>query len=197
MRHRHSSARSATMAALLAVAALLSACTGEAEPSPSPTRAETSRSSGPTPSSSPSDVDPAVAEAETEILDAYRGYWSAKVAAFSDPTRDPGPELERYAVDTAFSEVVSGVFTFRRNGIKVVGEPVLAPVVSDVVVGEGGTATIVDCVDGSDWTPIYAATGESAAQPGQASSLTTTSTAYFYVDRWTIRTSVVDHGAPC
>lgn len=195
MRHRHISMRSALGGLLVACAVLLAGCT---QPGPDPTATTTASPASPTPSTSPTPAqDPATASAEAAILDAYRGYWAAKVTAFSDPTVEPGAELERFAVDTAFAEVISGVYTFRRNGIKVLGEPTLSPQVSDIVVGEQGTATIVDCVDGTNWTPVYAATGESAAQPGQAPKLTTTSTAYYYVDRWTIRSSVVDHEAPC
>ncbi|GAA3819612.1 hypothetical protein [Cellulomonas soli] len=142
-------------------------------------------------------VDPTIAQAEAAILEAYQGYWDAKVAAFSDPASDPGAELEQFAVDQAFADVASSVFTFRRNGIKVTGAPVLSPTVSEIVTGSEGSARIVDCVDGSQWQPIYVATGEPAAVPGQATRLTTTSTAYYYVDHWTIRTSEVDRGAPC
>ncbi|KQY44126.1 hypothetical protein ASD18_17540 [Cellulomonas sp. Root137] len=131
------------------------------------------------------------------ILEAYHGYWAAKVAAFADPTKDPGPELERFAVDKAFADVASSVFTFRNSGISVTGQPALSPAVSEVVLGESGSATIVDCVDGTNWQPIYTATGTSAAAPGQEQKLLTTSTAYFYVDHWTIRTSNVDREAPC
>ncbi|NUU15811.1 hypothetical protein HP550_00915 [Cellulomonas humilata] len=119
------------------------------------------------------------------------------MAAFADPTKDPGPELEQFAVDKAFADVASSVFTFRDSAIHVNGRPVLTPTVSNIVVGSEGTATITDCVDGTNWQPVYTSTGESAAAPGQAQKLLTTSTAYFYVDHWTIRTSNVDRSAPC
>lgn len=184
----------ATATALITVAALLAACTDPA-PTPNPSISTTA-----TPTSTPgptASLDPTIAQAEAAILQAYQGYWDAKVAAFADPTKDPGPELQRYAVDKAFSDVATTMFTFRDSGISVAGRPVLSPTVSDVVMGESGTATIVDCVDGSAWQPIYTATGKSAAAPGQAQRLLTTSTAYFYADHWTIRTSNVDRQAPC
>lgn len=198
MTHRRITAGAATAAALVAFAAFVGACTGPDVP-PRPTSSLPSPStSTPVPAATtPETVDPALAAAETAILTAYRGYWDAKVAAFADPTVDPGPELEQFAVDKAFADVASSVFTFRDSGIKVVGQPRLSPEVSDIVVGEQGSATITDCVDGTDWQPIYSATGESAAAPGQAQKLITTSTAYFYIDHWTIRTSVVDRESPC
>lgn len=195
MRNRQITKGAATATALIVVAALLGACT-DPGPSPSPTPVVSTPAPTPTPSPTPS-VDPTIAQAQAAILEAYKGYWDAKIAAFADPTKDPGPELERFAVDKAFADVVSSVFTFRDSGIAVTGQPVLTPTVSDVEIGTSGSATIVDCVDGTEWQPVYTATGESAAAPGQVQKLLTTSTAYFYVDHWTIRTSNVDREAPC
>jgi len=131
------------------------------------------------------------------VLEAYRGYWAVKVRVYSDPTQPVPPELEVYAIDTALTDVGTAQLTFQSNGIKVVGEPTLDPGVSGVVTGAETTATITDCVDGSAWTPVYVATGKSAAAPGMASRLTTTSTATYFVDRWTIQSSTVDREAPC
>jgi len=193
MRQRHTITR-ATLAVALLVVAAVAGCTRQPEPSPSTSTTRTT--SSPTPSPSPTtSLDPGTAEAQAAILTAYQGYWDAKIAAFADPTKDPGPELEMFAVDKAFADVASSVFTFRDNGIKVVGTPQLSPTVSDIV--PDASATIVDCVDGTNWQPVYASTGESAAAPGQAHRLVTTSTAYYYVDHWTIRTSVVNREDPC
>ncbi|WP_155855998.1 hypothetical protein [Cellulomonas sp. URHD0024] len=193
MRNRQITTGAATATAIL-VAALVGACSA---PGPDPdvsttTAVSPSRASTPTPS-----LDPTIAAAQAAILRAYQGYWDAKVAAFSDPTKDPGPELETFAVDKAFADVASSVFTFRGSGIQVTGEPILHPSVAEIVTGSEGSAKIVDCVDGTNWQPIYTATGKSAAAPGQEPRLVTTSTAYFYVDHWTIRTSNVDRNEPC
>jgi hypothetical protein len=196
MRNRHITKGTATVTALI-VAALMGACSKPA-PTPSPTASSPSATATATPSSSPTPAgDPAVAQAEAAILEAYQGYWDAKVAAFADPTKDPGPELEQFAVDKAFADVASSVFTFRDSGIHVNGAPLLSPTVSNIVIGSEGSATITDCVDGTNWQPVYTVSGESAAAPGQAQKLLTTSTAYFYVDHWTIRTSNVDRTSPC
>ncbi|WP_315092727.1 hypothetical protein [uncultured Cellulomonas sp.] len=195
MRYRQITKGTATAAGLLVVAVLLGACT-QPEPTPSPTPSVSTAT--PTSTVSPtSSVDPTIAAAEAAILEAYQGYWSAKVAAWADPTKDPGPELLTYAVDTALTDVQASVLQFRQDGIAVTGRPVLAPRVSNVVPGEAGTAAIVDCVDASTWTPIFTATGESALAPGYSARVLTNSTAYFYDGRWTIRTSVVDRDKPC
>ena len=194
MTHRHITAGAATATALVAITALLGACS---EPTPTPTTAPTS---SPAMTASPSPtrtIEPTVTPAEAAILEAYDGFWDAKVAAFADPTKDPGPELARYAVDKALADTATSLFTFRDSGIAFTGEPTLDPVVTDVIEGEAGTATITDCVDSSAWLPIYTATGESAAAPGQATSVVAISTAYFYDGHWTIRTSDIDRDTTC
>ena len=195
MRSRQITKGAATATALIVVAALLGACT-DPEPTPSPTPVVSTTAPTPTPSPTPS-VDPTIAQAEAAILEAYQGYWAAKIAAWADPTRDPGPELLTYAVDTALTDVQTSVLQFRQDGIAVTGTPILDPHVSNVVPGEAGTAAIVDCVDVSTWTPIFTATGESALAPSQNPRVLTNSSAYFYDGRWTIRTSVVDRNTPC
>lgn len=142
-------------------------------------------------------VDPTVAAAEAAILKAYRGYWDAKVAIYADPPQSVAPDLQTYAVDQALADVGQTQLTLRQSGILFRGSPAIQPTVSDVVVGNGGTATITDCVDSTNWQPVYAATGASAAAPGQAPRLITTSTAYFYDGRWTIRASVVNRDKTC
>jgi len=193
MRNRGTTPRAAT--AIVIAAALLTACTGPA-PEPSPTEAMNGPTASATPTLTPS-VDSAVAATEAAVLEAYRGYWAVKVRVYADPTQPVPPELEVYAIDTALTDVGTAQLTFQSNGIKVVGEPSLDPRVSGIVTGAETTATITDCVDGSSWTPVYVATGKSAAAPGMESRLTTTSTATYFVDRWTIQTSTVDREAPC
>ncbi|MDO8119711.1 hypothetical protein Q6346_00110 [Isoptericola sp. b490] len=184
--------------ALVAFLALTSAACTPSEPEP--TKSTTTQSVGPA-SSSPTTatptVDPEIAAAEDAILQAYRGYWATKVAILADPVAEPGTELETYAVDTALTDVYSTVLSYRSAGIKMIGEPVLHPEVTDIVPGAEGTATITDCVDVADWQPVYRDSGDSAAAPGQATDVLRISTAYFYDGRWTIRTSVVDRETPC
>ncbi len=139
-------------------AVILAACTGpEPEPTGSvtPTPTTTSSTATPTPT-----TDPEIVAAEEAILEAYRGYWAAKVASYADPTRPQDPNLEVYADDTALTDAQTTIFTLRENGIAIPGEPVLAPVVSDIVLSPEASATIRDCVDAANWQPIYVATGE-------------------------------------
>jgi hypothetical protein len=193
MRHRHKTARVATAAGLIAAVALLGACS---KPIVAP-----STSSSPTPTQTASttasaSVDPTVAAASAAVEEAYRGYWSAKLAVFADPTKEAGADLSHYAVDTAYSDTVASMLTFRGSGIAFLGSPSLSPVVQGVDL-TAQTATITDCVDSTNWRPVYTATGATAAAPGQAQRLVAKADAYVYDGHWTIRTFTVNRETPC
>lgn len=183
---------------LLALTLWLAACTPQGSlPSPSatpaPTRSPVPSSTTPTPTET---IDPEAA-ATAAILEAYAGYWDAKVASFADPAKDQDPRLQLYAVDTALADAQSAIFSFRTNGISVVGRPETAPVVSNVVLSEPMNATIDDCVDITNWQPVHTATGQSAAPADQVLRVPTRSTAYYFDGRWVIRTSIVDRDKTC
>lgn len=193
MEHRHNTAWVATAAGLIAAVALLGACSKpvvapSASPSSTPTQTASATASA--------SVDPTVAAASAAVEEAYRGYWSAKLAVFADPTKEPGGDLSHYAVDTAYSDTVTSMLTFRGSGIAFLGSPTLSPVVQGVDL-TAQTATISDCVDSTNWRPVYTATGASAAAPGQAPRLVATAEAYVYDGHWTIRTFTVDRETPC
>lgn len=180
----------------IVAAVFLAACTsGGSNPSPTSTRTVTPSPTA-TPSPTPT-VDPETAAAEAAILEAYQGYWDAKVASFADPMKDQDPNLQHFAVDTALADAQEAILSFQSNGIAVVGEPELTPVVSDVVLGEVKSAKITDCVDITKWQPVYAATGGPAAPANQNLRVPTESTAYFFDGHWTIRASVVDREKTC
>ena len=146
-------------------------------------------------------ADPAVAAAVAAILNAYRGYWAAQVKVLRDPgsyadiAHADWSEPQRFAVDKALANLVSTAQLYTQNGIANVGEPALDPRVSGIVPDH--SASISDCVDGSNWQPLYVATGKSAAAPGQASRLVVNSTVLFYDSRWVVNGSVVDRTTTC
>lgn len=183
-------------ALLIAASTLPVACTRSENPPVTSTPTVSQLSPTPTATRTPT-VDPEIAAAEAAVLEAYRGYWATKVTILADTSVDPGPELETYAIDTALTDVYSSVLTFRTDRIVMVGEPVLNPVVSEIVPGVEGTAAIKDCVDVANWQPMFRDTGDSAAAPGQATRVTANATAYYYLGHWTIRTYVVDRETPC
>lgn len=200
MGSRHNTAKVTT--ALLMAAALLGACSNHS-PAPTITSSTTTvpapSTTTPTADASPS-TDPTVAAVAPALLDAYRGYWRVKVLMFADPPANldgSSPhwnELRQFATDTAFADVFTNLHTFARNGIGVVGTPVLAPAVTSV---KGPNASIVDCVDSTNWQPVYTSTQKSAAAPGQSPRLVTNSTLLFFDSRWVVIDSVVDRERTC
>lgn len=185
--------------ALLAVVLALTACTPRASvPTPSATPSPTASPAPVAPTPTPTETtDPEAAAATAAVLEAYTGYWDAKVAAFANPAAPEAPELTHFAVDTALADVRASVFSLNTNGIAVVGEPALQPEVIELTPDQPQSATVIDCVDVSRWQPVFTDTGESAAPPDQSLRVLTTSTAYVYDGRWTIRSSVVDRDATC
>lgn len=190
-------ARTAVVATACLLAAALAGCsTPHDAPSPTLTLTPT-KTVAPTATATPTPIEPAVAQAQAAILEAYRGYWAAKVASYADPTKDQDPDLARFADDTALSDAQSTIFTLRSSGVSIPGAPTLSPVVSKVALGGAPTATITDCVDATAWQPIYTATGASAAAPGQALRVLTESTAFVAEGQWRIRTSIARRDQTC
>ncbi|WP_129337186.1 hypothetical protein [Cellulomonas endophytica] len=190
--------RTLTLVAITAALAVLAGCTSS-DPEPTATStipAATATSAPPSPSPTPT-IDPAVQQAETEILEAYRGFWDATVVTFGDPSKDQDPNLQRFSDDTALTDTQSTLLELRRSGIAMQGQPELTPVVSDIILEGAASATITDCVDSTNWQPVFVATGESAAAPDQPARLVTVSTAFKPEDRWLIRTSVIQRDQPC
>lgn len=188
--------RTSACALSLALAVALAGCTeaGNARetPSSSPTELSPTPTAAPTPS-----VDPAIAVAETAVLEAYRGFWAAKVSWFADPSVDNDSGLSHYAIDTALADTQSAVFSFRTDGIEVPGEPVLSPVVSNLVLGAVPSATVDDCVDLSNWQAIFRDSREPAVAPGQLTRIVAVSEATVFDGRWVVRNYLPQRNRTC
>lgn len=146
----------ATFGVAVAMPLAIAGCTQPSSEPASTTPSQAPSSPAPSPSATPS-VDPAVIEAESLVLEAYRGYWAAKVTSFSDPSQPQDPSLAVYAIDTALTDAQATLFQLQQDGIRLVGEPVLEPAVTEISLDPDGIATITDCVDSSNWTPVLAA----------------------------------------
>ncbi len=184
------------------VAALVAGCGGGPDPDPSPASVSPTTSptasATPTPSPSPSpSIDPAVAEAEAAALEAYRGFWDAKVAYLAAPDGPEPDELRHFAVDKALSGIRQAADLFAENGIAARGEPGLSPVVEDLELDGSPSATITDCVDTANWQPVYEISGESAAAPDQNLLQPTESYAFVYDGRWVIGDTTVYRDRTC
>lgn len=137
-------------------------------------------------------------EAEGAILTAYRGYWDGVVASFAAPDQPQSPALAEHSDDAALADAQSALIQLARDEIRLVGAPILAPEITALELG-GATpsATISDCVDASDWQPVFSSTGDSAAAPGQTVRVTYEAIAFKPEDRWLIRSVVALRDQPC
>ncbi len=169
---------------------LLAACSGSTSGS----------SSSPAPSTpSPTVVTPtptASSPTAAAALVSYRAFWDAQIRSQRDPAHSQDPNLARYASASALAGAQSTLLVFRQNGIAMRGEPLLAPTV-EAVNTAGGTVSIRDCVDSTHWTPVYVATGKSAAAPNQAPRVVVTAEVMLLHNRWTVTATDVHRDQTC
>jgi hypothetical protein len=99
--------------------------------------------------SSPSPAPSALAAADA--VTAYRGMWTAVVAAATVPDPD-APDLRRYASGDALKLLVGNLVIDRDQGKVVKGDVDLSPTVTALEPAEHPTqVTITDCVDATNW----------------------------------------------
>lgn len=160
---------------------------------PAPTTPDTTATATPTPT--PSTPDPTALASEAALA-AYRGFRQAQVTA--ERTADASyQELERYAGDKALADERVNLVHMANSGVVMTGEPTFNPEVTNVALGASPTVTITDCIDTTGWAPIYEATGESAAAPGQPTRVLATALARPYGDGWLITEVTTDRSRPC
>lgn len=184
----------ATIAIGVLVIGVSSGCTApEGRPS-----ATATPSMSATQSQTPSPAeDPAIAEAEALILEAYEGYWAAKVASYADPAVPQDPNLAVFAIETALTDAQATLATMLAEGIRVPGEPVRDPEVSEIALEPSPRARITDCVDITNWQGIFVATGEPAVAPGQNTRVVAVATATVFDGRWVLDTYSVERDRSC
>jgi hypothetical protein len=100
-------------------------------------------------------------------------------------------------VDKALANVEATVLVYRQQGIEVRGEPAIAPQVTSVSLGPTPSIAIRDCLDSTNWTPVFAATGKSALAPNQPKRVVVESTATIYAGRWVVRSSTASRDRTC
>jgi hypothetical protein len=107
------------------------------------------------------------------------------------------PDLAKFAGDKALAQERANLLQLAKAGIIVTGQPILKPVVTAVSLGGAPVVTITDCVDTSSWTPVYKATGKSAAAPNQPSRVLATALARPYGQGWIITELTTERSRPC
>ncbi|MEV0396522.1 hypothetical protein [Polymorphospora rubra] len=135
------------------------------------------------------------AVAEEGVLAAYRGMWDAFVEAgkVSDPD---AAGLRRYASDQALRLVVSSLYTNREQGKVAQGAVVLSPEVIEITPpGAPTEATVLDCVDSTNWLEYKASGGLWDDEPGGRHRTTATVKATDGV--WRVSSFILEESGTC
>jgi hypothetical protein len=182
-------------ALVLAVLVPLAACS-----SPSATQSPTVSTSPSVSSTSPSTPSPSpdpTASASSAALASYDAFWVAQVNSQAHPAKPQDPNLAKYSIDKALAGAQETIILFRRGGVAMLGKPTHETDVTGVKLGDPPTVSITDCVDSTNWKPVYVATGKSALAPGQSARVLVESTATVFDGRWVISSSVAHRDRSC
>ncbi|MGA5442465.1 hypothetical protein ACPCKW_23510 [Streptomyces griseoincarnatus] len=175
--------------ALLTATALLAGCGSsddtKTEASPSPSTTSGSPSPDPT------------QEAKDQVLAVYQGMWK-ETAKIYNTGSFKGTELTKYAGDKALAKVRVAAIYYQDNNLVVKGEPKLSPKVTALSLGtDPKTATIVDCVDSTNFVPENKNTGKKSELDGDNRRHTQTSKAQWTGKAWLIIDSTIDKDSTC
>ena len=146
-----------------------------------------------TPSTTPS-LGPSAA-AERDAVAAYRGMWDAFVVAgkVSDPDAS---DLRKYASDQALKLIVSSLYTDREQGKVTKGDLLLNPKVTEVRPASAPTeATVLDCVDSTNWLKYKASGGLWDDKPGGKHR--TTAMVKFADATWKVSSFILEESGTC
>lgn len=186
-RRQHLRGTAGTIAVLTA-AALLAGCGSSDDP-------KTEASPSPSKTASPS-PDP-TQEAKDQVLAVYRGMWKETAKIYSSGSFK-NTELPKYAGDKALAKVRVAAIYYQDNNLVVKGEPGLSPKVTVLSLDtDPKTATIVDCVDSTNFVPENKKTGKKSELDGDNRRHTQTSKASWTGKRWMIVDSTIDKDSTC
>ena len=185
------------LASVPVLVCLLAACSGStsgSSSSPVPSTASTTVApTSPTASSSTATTSPTA----TAAMASYQAFWDAKVHSQATPTAKPPASLSTYGIDQALAQALATVALLRRNGVEMRGAPVHHATVTADATSGSQIVRITDCLDSSNWVPVFASSGKSALAPGQAPRVVVDSTVTTYDGRWVVKTSVAHRDQTC
>ncbi len=181
--------------AVLSVVPLAGCSSGAVAESPSP--AGRSRSAvpveSPPPSQSPS-PDPSAAAA-AEVLRVYAIFMDARNKSLNDPRKPPDRRLFEVSIPPARNDLYNLVLYYRARHMRIRGAT--ASHVEPPRFETQKTASIRDCVDGSDAVPVSTESGKSLIAPNQPPRLWVHSIAQLQRGRWVIQDWQVQRGHEC
>jgi len=136
----------------------LSACSTNSPSAKDSSATTTSRSTTGDTSTSTASTIAISSKVDREALAAYRGMWAdmvsaARTADYQDPV------LADHATGVALSTLVQGLYSYRQQGLVIMGKPVTHPTVTSLTpAAEPTQANVSDCFDDTHWL-AYKATG--------------------------------------
>lgn len=184
-------------AVVLAALVAVSGCTSQSV-DPSPSQA-TTHSTTATPPTSPSPSSPtpdATAVAAVQVRKAYLDFQYA-VAEAQRTANAHSRKLERFGADAALAQARGFLLDLAHSGIVFRGAPVFDPVVTRVQIDTQRTGWVRDCIDSTNWKPVFKATGKSAQAPGQHARVPAEASVWWNGQRWVVRTLTVDRSQTC
>ncbi|MQS04791.1 hypothetical protein [Streptomyces alkaliterrae] len=99
------------------------------------------------------------------MLKDYRASWDAQMEAYAKADSN-GTKVPDYLTLDALAEVESDLMTMRKRGHITTGEAVLSPEVTRLdMKAKLPKATVRDCVDVSEWTPVKKDSGKKVSLP--------------------------------
>lgn len=189
-RRRHHLRGTVGSVALLAATALLAGC-GSSDDGKTEASASPSATASASPSSDPAQV------AKDQILAVYKGMWKETAKIYSTGSFK-GTELTKYAGDKALSKVRVAAIYYQDNNLIVKGEPKLSPKVTVLSLNtDPKTATVVDCVDSTNFVPENKTTGKKSKLEGTNRRHTQTSKVQWTGKTWLVIDSTIDKDSTC
>ncbi|MFJ8628514.1 hypothetical protein ACIRD3_37525 [Kitasatospora sp. NPDC093550] len=150
-------------ALVVGIALTMSACSGKDHEPAAP--ASPSVPATPSPSAATSTAGPAGKDT-ADVLAAYQAYTEAKITAMTTGQADPD-KLLRVATGSAYDGLAGDITRAQQAGILYKGTEVTHPQVTAVNLSDSPhKATLTDCVDVSNWTAVFSASGKNAAATG-------------------------------
>jgi hypothetical protein len=150
---------------MAALAVALAGCSGGSEP----TVQTDDHSPRPLPVLPSIVAEPGEAEATEEILTLLEGFREVEGELYADP---PPPDIVRrdfspYLGDTMLSELVGTLDDMRNAGVVFEGRAVSNPIAVDIELdATPPSATVRDCVEATNWHPVFQETREPV--PGES-----------------------------
>ena len=169
----------------------LSACGADSHSPSDSSVSTTSGSSSRDTSTSSSSSRTSSSTAAVNALSAYRGMWAdmvvaARTADYQDPI------LPQHASGAALSTLVQGLYSYRQQGLVIMGTPVTHPTVTSLTPSADPTqANVSDCFDDTHWLAYKTTGGLENNVPGGHRQVTAVVTDI--VGTWKV--TVLDTGA--